>query len=127
MSYILDALKKAEAERNVGAVPTMHAQPLMMPATAPRPPLWRQPWLWAALAAVLLMLALVAWLTPWKPVIPAGAGRPAPAAAAAPAAPPPAESAAVPEPPPVPPLANAPVEPAPPSGGAAEPEANEVS
>ena len=89
MSYILDALRKAEAERERGAVPDLHAQALPTPAVAPpsRPPqgaLWR----WVALGAVLAIAAAAVWqlarrATPAAPSI-AEAVRPAatPASAA---------------------------------------------
>jgi general secretion pathway protein B len=71
MSYILEALKKAQAERARGAVPGMDAQPVPTIATrSPVPPL-------AYLAAVLVLLALCAllyWQGPWtrpEPATPA--------------------------------------------------------
>ena len=62
MSYILEALKKAEAERN-GAV--HRAAPLLPPlaATSKHPPAWRRPLPWAALAALSVTLACAAWFT----------------------------------------------------------------
>lgn len=62
MSYILEALKKAEAERN-GAI---HRQaPLLPPFAAPskNPPAWRRPLPWAALAALAITLASAAWFS----------------------------------------------------------------
>ena len=52
MSYILEALKKAQAERARGAVPGVDAQPV--PTMAPRAP--ARQWLWptGALAALAL-------------------------------------------------------------------------
>jgi general secretion pathway protein B len=60
MSYILEALKKAQAERQLGNAPTIHAVPVgaapLDPAGARRRPLW------IALAAVgLAALAALAW------------------------------------------------------------------
>lgn len=65
MSYILDALRRADAERERGHVPGIHAQPLVggaAPSAAPRP---RAPWPWLAGAALVLLLgvALTWWLT----------------------------------------------------------------
>ncbi|PWF46024.1 hypothetical protein C7C56_017045, partial [Massilia glaciei] len=62
MSYILEALKKAQAERQLGSTPTIHAPP---PHAAPsgaagdsRKPLW----LIGAVCAVLAVaLAAVLW------------------------------------------------------------------
>ena len=96
MSYILDALRKADSDRERGAVPGIHAQTL--------PPLGgaddgrRAPGLllWAVIALALLLAALVAWQLV--------ASDPAPEPA-------PAQTAALP-PPPVPgpaPVAAAPV------------------
>ena len=92
MSYILDALRRADAERQRGAVPGLHAQPVagvMNPgATAPGAPARR---LGLAAAALLLLgLAVAAgWLlrpgaAPGAPlvVLPAPSGQ-APSAAAA--------------------------------------------
>lgn len=56
MSYILEALKKAQAERARGAIPGVDAQPL--PTIAPRAP--ARQWLW--ITGALLVLALGAVL-----------------------------------------------------------------
>jgi len=62
MSYILEALKKAEAERN-GAV--YRAPPLLPPlaAASKHPPAWRRPLPWAAMAALAVTLAAAAWFS----------------------------------------------------------------
>ena len=71
MSYILEALKKAQAERARGAVPGMDAQPV--PTIATRSPFPSVTYI----AAVLVLLALCAWLYwqgPWtrsEPATPA--------------------------------------------------------
>ncbi|MBI1892334.1 MAG: general secretion pathway protein GspB [Burkholderiales bacterium] len=65
MSYILDALKKAEAERQLGAVPNLHMQPvstLSYRATGAR----GKTWLIAAALSGLIAVALLAWLQPWR-------------------------------------------------------------
>lgn len=63
MSYILEALKKAQAERARGAVPGVDAQPL--PTIAPRAPLGR----WLGMTATLAALAVAAvWLWPTSEV-----------------------------------------------------------
>jgi general secretion pathway protein B len=62
VSYVLDALKKADAERERGAVPGLHAQPMpgLMNEQQPGPrlPVWV--WLLAGASAVLLLALL--WL-----------------------------------------------------------------
>ena len=55
MSYILEALKKAQAERARGAVPGVDAQPV--PTMAPRAP--ASVWLWPTGALAALALAAV--------------------------------------------------------------------
>lgn len=83
MSYILEALKKAEAERQLGATPTLHAP--VLDSAAPRAGLARKPLVAAvgALAAAIAVLAAVLWQRA-PTVAPAPA---APAAAAVVAAP----------------------------------------
>lgn len=93
MSYILDALKKAEAERHGGPrasgplPPSFHVH-------ARRQPLWRRPWLWSVLSAAAVVGAGMIWMggTPSSepPVQATQATPPAPAASSAPAAPAPA-------------------------------------
>jgi general secretion pathway protein B len=120
MSYILDALKKAEAERNPDSSLNAHAPPSAQfptfgpqPAHAPRV----APWLWAGMTAAAIAIAALAWLKPWQstpapvavaaaspaPSAPVIAAAPAPtqqmpAPAPAPAATAPAEAAAPPAP-----------------------------
>jgi general secretion pathway protein B len=63
MSYILDALKRADLERERGAVPGLHAQPMALPLDdepAPR----RGPLPWIAAAVALLLLGAWFWLRP---------------------------------------------------------------
>jgi len=93
MSYILDALRRAEAERERGHVPGLHTQPVAAP-TAPLAPARLRPALvWAGGLALLLLLGLLVWLLVSRPavpepVVPAAAPRAVPAAAPAlPAAP----------------------------------------
>ena len=62
MSYILDALRKADAERERGSVPGIHAQPSFGSAMAARVEPSRQPWLWLAVGAIAsLFAAAAAW------------------------------------------------------------------
>ncbi|MCK8603565.1 general secretion pathway protein GspB [Desulfoferrobacter suflitae] len=67
MSYILDALKKSDQERNRGAAPglqTVHATP--QPASSRRP--W---WIGLLLFALLLNAGLILyWLRPWSAATP---------------------------------------------------------
>ena len=64
MSYILDALKKAEAQRKLGAVPSIHAQASgSLPVTGARANIGR---LWMVPLAVLLIGGALAWFAPWQ-------------------------------------------------------------
>jgi general secretion pathway protein B len=82
MSYILDALKKAEAERKLGAVPGIHAPTTYAGGTDHRS--GRKLWLWGALATLAAMLAALAWFQPWHaPETPALPRMPEPAQVAA--------------------------------------------
>lgn len=119
MSYILDALKRADAERERGAVPGLHSRQVTSPAPQVAPGTRRS--LWLAVAAVLVVGGLSAGLWVWRsaaddarvaavvpavarPVVPAPLAQPAqtpaplPASAPAlqPAAPPPPAVAALP-------------------------------
>jgi len=93
MSYILDALKRADAERERGAVPGLHARPAIAPAaqTAYR----AQHRVWITVAVTLALAGMVAaglwiWQTPdadvrLAAVEPAAARPPVPAPSAPPA------------------------------------------
>jgi general secretion pathway protein B len=65
MSYILDALKRAEAERSRGEIPDLHAQPLgdLPAALATTPGRGRVAWLAGGLAILLLGGAGGWWLS----------------------------------------------------------------
>jgi general secretion pathway protein B len=107
MSYILEALKKAQAERAHGAVPGVDAQPV--PTIAPRAPVSMQTWVITVLVLLALCAALL-WLGPWtrpESALPAVAARapeavPAPAASTPPpqtaSTPPAAKTVTVPDP-----------------------------
>jgi general secretion pathway protein B len=62
MSYILDALRRADSERERGLVPGIHAQPV--PVVSPedvsrgRP----KPWVWVVVGVTLGLLMPLAWL-----------------------------------------------------------------
>jgi len=63
MSYILDALRRADAERARGAVPTLHAQPRPPPPHAAAGEVRATPWRWLLAGATLCaLLALAGWL-----------------------------------------------------------------
>ena len=66
MSYILDALRRADAERSRGAVPGLHAQGV--PADAEPAARNFKPLIWAAGGAGALLVAVVAVLVlaPWR-------------------------------------------------------------
>ena len=91
MSYILDALRRADAERERGSVPDLRAQPLGAASSQEVPRALPWPWI-AALLAALLIGALAWYLAaPDEPPIALP-----PNVAALPAAPAPASSAAAP-------------------------------
>jgi general secretion pathway protein B len=94
MSYILDALRRADAdrERERGAVPGLHARPI--PGALPEAPARTPPAVWmAAAGAVLAVLAGVVW---WALRSPAPAAPPAQVAMAPAANPLPAPQAGAP-------------------------------
>ncbi|MDC8757432.1 general secretion pathway protein GspB [Janthinobacterium fluminis] len=89
MSYILEALKKSQAERQLGELPTLHA-PQLQTGPAGAGGVWRQP-LWLALGATSLLaltLAVLMWRQAAPTVVPAAPVVAAPALPAAAPAPP---------------------------------------
>jgi len=110
MSYILEALKKAQAERQIGSAPTIHA-PQALPASAAPAGASRKPLL-IGLAAGALVVAVggaLAWRALSGPAAPTAApvGPPATAPAQRPATAPAAPTLAVTAPAPAPRLAPA--------------------
>lgn len=77
MSYILDALRKADAERERGHVPGIHAQPMFAGAPGAAAPRAARPWKWIAAALLALLVGVLLWS------LLRGGGEPAAAPAAA--------------------------------------------
>ena len=103
MSYILDALKRADAERERGHVPGLHSQSTATPTSAPADPRRLRPGaaLIAGVATLLLLVAAVWWwLAAPEPNMPPPATTLAPAAVPLPAAAPAPASEPVPAAPP---------------------------
>lgn len=91
MSYILDALRRADADRERGSVPGIHAQPAGLPDADSEAPRSTRSGLWIGIAFVLLLLAVLGgWLL--------GHDTPPPAAAPVLAAPAPVSPASTPTP-----------------------------
>jgi general secretion pathway protein B len=89
MSYILDALRKADAERGRGSVPDLHAQLLPPVGVEAEPePVRSPPLRWIGIGALLAVVAAAAWwaLGSSDPAAPPLAAA-TPAATAVPAAP----------------------------------------
>ena len=61
MSYILDALKRADAERERGAVPGLHAQPADMALPDEPRGLTLPPWAWGLGGLGLALVGMLAW------------------------------------------------------------------
>lgn len=107
MSYILDALKRADAERERGRVPGLHAHPLGEGGAeerAGRAPRWA---LWTGIAVGAVVLAALAWR------MGADANAPLPVPMLPPAEPVPENIATPPTPAPPPPATAAAAEPTP--------------
>jgi len=62
MSYILEALKKAQAERQLGSAPTLHGASMQAPSLAAALPWWRRPLVLAALLMAVVIVALLVML-----------------------------------------------------------------
>lgn len=89
MSYILDALRRADLERERGAVPGLNAQPTALPAFGPEASRSARPWVWVLVGALVLLLAALAWYAfgrgaPSLPAQPTLAANPPPPPGAAP-------------------------------------------
>ncbi len=94
MSYILDALRKADAQRTRDPARGIHAQPAVSPPEGARRGRGRGPWIGGALAVLVLLAAGWLWSAGDKaaapPVAPVVVGRVEPAPLPVPAAAPPA-------------------------------------
>jgi general secretion pathway protein B len=63
VSLILDALRKADAERERGSVPSLHSQPVVSPSVGTRlKPKVRPNWLWIAIGVALGLVAAATWV-----------------------------------------------------------------
>jgi len=63
VSLILDALRKADAERERGSVPSLHSQPVVAPSAGTPSKAKAGPnWLWIAIGIALGLLAAAAWV-----------------------------------------------------------------
>jgi len=86
MSYILEALKKAQAERQLGELPTIHAPHIYGAASdasaGGRKPVWLK--LGALSLAAVVMLSVLAWRQPWQAAVQAPPAVPVKAVPAAP-------------------------------------------
>lgn len=89
MSYILDALRRADAERERGSVPGLHAQPAMLGDADGETPRAARHVLWVGLACALVLLAGLGWWLLGHDTTPPAAApvvvAPAPAAVVSPA------------------------------------------
>jgi general secretion pathway protein B len=103
MSMILDALKKADAERQLGELPGLHSSGWPGVAPARRSGLWRRASTWMILAVPVLILAGLFWLNRYD-ASPPRIAAPLPAPAVLPALPttPPLANDDIAMPPPLP-------------------------
>jgi general secretion pathway protein B len=95
MSYILEALKKAQAERQLGSAPTINAVPVGAAPLDAAGARRRPAWIAMAAGVLAVALAVLAWRGQAPNVNPAAP----PAVVAAPAPPPPVAVAITPVPP----------------------------
>ena len=62
MSYILDALRRADSERERGSVPGIHAQPVPVTSPEDRSRGGPKPWVWVVIGISLGLLLPLLWL-----------------------------------------------------------------
>ncbi len=109
MSYILDALRRADSERDRGAVPGVHARQVPLAGDGDAPAARLPGWLWPVAALVVLVIGALVWMLlgrdppreraaamPMPTVVPLPV--PSPAPAPAPTTPPAALPSATPAP-----------------------------
>jgi len=97
MSYILDALRRADAERERGSVPGIHAQPVPLVSADDESDRAHTPWLWTVAGVAVVLLGTLVWRMtasdapppPTVAAMPAPAPMPAPMPMPAPTPPPP--------------------------------------
>ncbi|MGK5077875.1 general secretion pathway protein GspB [Janthinobacterium sp. HLX7-2] len=83
MSYILEALKKSQAERQLGELPSIHAPQVQLQGSAAASTAQRAP-VWLALGGMsVAVAAALLWWQPWQVATPTPAPAPAPAVAPA--------------------------------------------
>lgn len=74
MSLILDALRKADAERERGSVPSLYSQPVAAPsAEVPPKPRVGPNWLWIAIGIAVGLSGAAAWVMVGRDAAPPGA------------------------------------------------------
>jgi general secretion pathway protein B len=67
VSLILDALRKADAERERGSVPSLHSQPVTPPSADAPPKAGARPnWLWIAIGIAVGLVGAAVWATVWR-------------------------------------------------------------
>ncbi|MGZ9031053.1 MAG: general secretion pathway protein GspB [Burkholderiaceae bacterium] len=62
MSLILDALRKADAERERGSVPSLHSQPVASTSAGTARPATRPHWLWIAIGVAIGLAGAATWM-----------------------------------------------------------------
>jgi len=74
VSLILDALRKADAERERGSVPSLYSQPVASPsAEVPPKPRVGPNWLWIAIGIAVGLSGAAAWVMVGRDAAPSGA------------------------------------------------------
>lgn len=68
MSYILDALRKAESERAPGTLRNLHAQPVFNPSPANKTSVRKASRRSMIVTALLMLLVVLAWFKPWQTI-----------------------------------------------------------
>ena len=71
MSYILDALRRADSERERGSVPGLHTQSVSMPQADDSTPRGARPWAWLVAGSLPLLLGALAWFLLGRQTLPA--------------------------------------------------------